>query len=97
MTLSGQIVGGNSSITKIGAGTLVLTNNLNNQNGTNLNAGTIQVQASQALGFGTLAMADGTTLQSGASDLLINNAITLDFTVVFCTGTFSTLDLLTSR
>ena len=77
MTLSGAI-GGAGSLGKDGAGTLILTNNGNNYSGgTNFNVGTIQVQANNVLGTGTVAMATGTTLQSGAAGVTLGNAIAL--------------------
>ncbi|WP_426425248.1 beta strand repeat-containing protein [Bradyrhizobium genosp. A] len=78
------VISGTGGLTKQGTGTMVLTNNGNNYSGgTNLNAGTIQVQANNALGTGTLAMANGTTLQSGAAGLTIANAVTLTGTDTF--------------
>ncbi len=73
LALDGVISG--ASLTKISAGSLVLTNANTYVGGTSLNAGTIQVANNSALGTGALAMADGTTLQSGAAGLSLANAI----------------------
>ena len=73
MTLSGLISGG--ALAKSGAGSLILTNANSYGGGTNLNVGTIQISNAAALGTGTLAMANSTTLQSGAAGLTVANSI----------------------
>ena len=65
------------NLTKIGAGTLNLTGANTYSGTTTLSAGTIEVGSSTALGTSSLAMATGTTLQSGAAGLNLANAIGL--------------------
>ncbi|WP_313670916.1 autotransporter-associated beta strand repeat-containing protein [Sandarakinorhabdus sp.] len=74
-TLNG-VIDGAGALAKIGTGTLVLNGANTYAGGTALNAGTIRVGNNSALGIGTLTMADGTTLASGAADLVLANAIT---------------------
>jgi len=72
----GSPISGVGSLTKIGAGTLALTNANSFGGGTSLDAGTILVGNASALGVGTLAMAATTTLDFDNSYTL-GNAITL--------------------
>jgi fibronectin-binding autotransporter adhesin len=78
-TLAGTI-GGSGGLTKIGDGTLTLIGNNSYQGGTALNAGTLAVGSSTALGAGMLTFADGTTLQAAAAGLTLANAMTLNGT-----------------
>jgi autotransporter-associated beta strand protein len=79
LTLSGMLSGA-GSLTKIGAGMLTLTGNNSYQGGTALNAGTLAVGSSTALGTGALTFATGTTLQAAANGLTLANAMTLNGT-----------------
>ena len=72
----GSSISGVGSLTKTGAGTLALTNANSFGGGTNLNMGTILVGNASALSSGTLAMANGTTLDF-TSSFSIANAVTL--------------------
>jgi outer membrane autotransporter protein len=73
-TLSGAI-SGTGSLTKIGAGAVTLTGANAYSGGTQLDAGTLAVGNSAALGTGPLTMLDGTVLQFTASGLNLANAI----------------------
>ncbi|WP_315386043.1 autotransporter-associated beta strand repeat-containing protein [uncultured Stenotrophomonas sp.] len=75
LLLSGQ-VGGAGSLVKNGAATLTLGSPNSFAGGTQLNAGTLRVDASDALGSGALIVAGG-TLDSGAAATL-GNAVTLN-------------------
>ncbi|MFZ4689345.1 MAG: beta strand repeat-containing protein, partial [Polymorphobacter sp.] len=85
LTLAGVISG--STLTKVGAGVLQLNNANTYTGGTNLNAETIFIGNSAALGTGALAMADGTTLRAGAAGLSLANGV-----AITGTGTFNTND-----
>ncbi len=75
LTLSGVIGGGAASqITKLGAGNLVLNNN-NGFAGLAVAAGTVTAGATNALGAGSVALADGTTLAAGVPGLVLSNAV----------------------
>ncbi len=75
LTLSGGIIG-SGSFTKIGTGTLTLTEFSAYTGGTTLTGGTLAVGNNSALGSGTLAMAAGTTLSwVGGSNFNIGNNI----------------------
>jgi outer membrane autotransporter protein len=76
LTLGG-VISGAGSISKIGAGTLVLNGANTFSGGTALNAGTISVGSNTALGTGALTAADGTTLANSGSAVTLANAITL--------------------
>ena len=76
-TLSGAI-SGTGALAKIGTGTLILNNGSNSYSGgTNLDAGTLNIQNSSALGTNTLAM-NGGTLQFGLGGLTLANAVALN-------------------
>ncbi|MBV9243407.1 MAG: autotransporter-associated beta strand repeat-containing protein, partial [Methylobacteriaceae bacterium] len=75
-TLSG-VLSGDGSLVKTRGGQLSLTQANTYSGGTNLDAGSIFVSASGALGSGTLNMADATTLRSGNADVTLANAIVL--------------------
>jgi autotransporter-associated beta strand protein len=75
-TLNG-VIGGAGTLAKTGTGTLVLNGSNGFTGGTALNAGTIRVGNSLALGTGNLAMAAGTFLQAGAPLLTIANTISM--------------------
>jgi autotransporter-associated beta strand protein len=79
LTLSGTI-SGTGGLTKIGSGTLTLSGNNLYSGGTALNAGTLAVGSSTALGTGDLTFANGTTLQAAANGLSLANAMTLNGT-----------------
>jgi outer membrane autotransporter protein len=78
-TLAGTI-SGTGGLTKIGAGTLTLAGNNLYSGGTALNAGTLAVGSSTALGTGDLTFANGTTLQAATNGLSLANAMTLNGT-----------------
>ncbi|WP_294901555.1 autotransporter-associated beta strand repeat-containing protein, partial [Tatumella sp. UBA2305] len=84
-TLSG-VVSGNAALTKNGSGTLVLAGHNTYSGGTNLSAGEIDAGSSSALGTGSLAMADGTTLGFTTGDLNLANAVALSGTGTIATG-----------
>jgi autotransporter-associated beta strand protein len=73
-TLAGAITG-TGSLAKIGSGELTLTAANSYSGGTLLNAGTLGVGNSAALGTGPLTMQDGTVLQFTAPGLNLANAI----------------------
>ncbi|WP_188945551.1 beta strand repeat-containing protein, partial [Polymorphobacter multimanifer] len=73
-TLDGEISGG-GSISKIGAGTLVINGANIYAGGTALTAGTIMVGDNAALGAGALSMADGTTLRGHMGDRILANQV----------------------
>ncbi|MCH9616746.1 MAG: hypothetical protein SP4CHLAM5_02410 [Chlamydiia bacterium] len=76
-TLSGDFSGVPISVTKTGAGTLVLSGNNNSlTTGITLSAGQITVGSNTGLGGGDLSMGNGTTL-SLASGITATNNITL--------------------
>jgi autotransporter-associated beta strand protein len=63
------------TLTKLGAGTLILTGNNTYTGGTNVNAGTVQVGHANALGTGTATVANGGTLDVNGRS--VANNITL--------------------
>ncbi|MBS0341063.1 MAG: autotransporter outer membrane beta-barrel domain-containing protein [Proteobacteria bacterium] len=71
----GQALGGTGGLAKLGAGTLLLTGANTYSGGTALKGGTLAVGNSQALGTGTLAMDDGTTLAFAADGLNLANPV----------------------
>ncbi|MDH7795530.1 MULTISPECIES: autotransporter-associated beta strand repeat-containing protein [unclassified Beijerinckia] len=78
-TYAGQITefGDPATLVKMGAGTLVITNNTNNFSaGARINEGTLQVTADHALGLGTITL-NGGTLQAGANVDVSNLTIDL--------------------
>jgi outer membrane autotransporter protein len=79
LTLSGAIADGAAPgiLTKVGAGTLVLTGANTYSGGTTLSAGTLAVGDGAALGTGPLAMAPSTTLTPAADNLSLADAVTL--------------------
>jgi fibronectin-binding autotransporter adhesin len=81
-TLSGMIsdgLGAKGTLSKFGAGTLILTGANTYSGGTVLFTGTIGVGNSQALGTGTLTMNSNTTLQFVAGGLNVPNNIVFGF------------------
>ncbi|KAA6176805.1 transporter [Pseudomonas marginalis] len=82
LTLSGSI-GGTGSLVKTGAANLILNNTNAYSGGTQLNAGTLVVGATGALGTGALNAAAGTALDANAAATLSNQvslagAVTVD-------------------
>ncbi|WP_211259066.1 beta strand repeat-containing protein, partial [Tatumella morbirosei] len=75
-TLSG-VISGDGALAKTGSGTLSLTGDNTYSGGTDLNAGEIDINNSNALGTGTLTMADNTTLGFTTGDLTLANNIVL--------------------
>ena len=89
ITMTG-VISGDGSLTKIGAGTLILTGSNTWAGGTVVDAGTLGVGANGALGSGSLMLNYGTTLQFEANGLNIPNAITLNDAVpTIDTGSFT--------
>ncbi|MGL4543185.1 MAG: beta strand repeat-containing protein, partial [Polymorphobacter sp.] len=84
LTLTGRLRdnGGAGALDKAGAGTLILTNGTSDYSGgTNLNAGTINIDNQSALGAGALVMAGGTSFGgASASNFDIANDITINGT-----------------
>lgn len=70
--LSG-VISGVGAVTKMGAGTLTLTGANTYAGGTTVSVGTLAVGNNAALGTGSLAMANNTTLQAASSVSLSNN------------------------
>lgn len=80
ITLSGTISGA-FALTKVGAGTLTLSNSSNNQASTTLSAGTLSLGNVAALGSGQLTHAGGTLSTTGlTASIVISNAIALSGT-----------------
>jgi autotransporter-associated beta strand protein len=75
MTRSNPI-SGTGTVTKAGAGEMLLSGSNSYSGGTTINAGSIRVEHTNALGTGSLTMNRGTTLLVGASGTL-GNAIAL--------------------
>jgi outer membrane autotransporter protein len=90
LTLSGTI-SGTGSLVKEGAGTTTLTAANSYGGGTALKQGRLNVGNNLALGTGTLAMDDGTTLGFAADGLNLANAVVLTGSndPVIDTGSFS--------
>jgi outer membrane autotransporter protein len=90
LTLSGTI-SGTGSLVKEGAGTTTLTAANSYGGGTALKQGRLNVGNNLALGTGTLAMDDGTTLGFAADGLNLANAVVLtgNNDPVIDTGSFS--------
>ncbi|MGJ7505336.1 MULTISPECIES: autotransporter outer membrane beta-barrel domain-containing protein [unclassified Variovorax] len=90
LTLSGTI-SGTGSLVKEGAGTTTLTAANSYDGGTALKQGRLNVGNNLALGTGTLAMDDGTTLGFAADGLNLANAVVLtgNNDPVIDTGSFS--------
>ncbi|MCU1717247.1 autotransporter-associated beta strand repeat-containing protein [Pseudomonas sp. 5P_3.1_Bac2] len=83
ITLSGVISGdGTSPLTKTGTGVLRLDGTNTYSGGTALNAGSLIIGSSQALGTGAVSAATGTRIDSGATATL-SNIINLTGTVNF--------------
>lgn len=84
-TLGGVISGTGFSLTKAGAGTLTLANANTYSGGTNLNAGTLNINNAAALGStsGTFTIAGGSIDNTSGADITLNNyplALNGDFT-----------------
>lgn len=80
LTMSGQITGP-GGFTKLGLGTLFLTNATNNYTGgTNLSVGMINLTSATNLGTGSLTINNGGTLQAGADQIILANSISLQGT-----------------
>ncbi len=77
LTLSGVISGtSDGGLTKVGEGTLVLTNDNTYTNGTTVNAGTVRVEHNNALAGGALTLGDG----AGTDTLNIASGVALNVT-----------------
>ncbi|WP_353218433.1 autotransporter-associated beta strand repeat-containing protein, partial [Sandarakinorhabdus sp.] len=88
------VIAGANSLTKTGAGTLILTGT-NGYAATLLNAGTLQIDDGAAIGAGVLTTTAGTTLIAG---LAINTpALTLANNIVLGAGGNTTINLLGSN
>jgi autotransporter-associated beta strand protein len=93
LTLSGSISGSGKSITKNGAGTLIISGANTYSGGTNLNVGTlvagnstvVSAGAIQSGPFGTglLTLGNNTTLDDNGSAITLANAVSLSGTVTF--------------
>jgi autotransporter-associated beta strand protein len=77
-TMFSGTISDSGRLVKVGGGTLTLSGNNSYQGGTILNAGTLAVGSSRALGTGALTLADGTTLQAAANGLALANAVRLN-------------------
>ncbi|MEJ8857461.1 autotransporter outer membrane beta-barrel domain-containing protein [Variovorax robiniae] len=90
MTFAGAI-SGSGTVTKLGADALTLTGASSYSGGTILKFGRINVGHSTALGTGTLAMDEGTTLGFASDGLNLANAVVLTGTSdpVIDTGAFT--------
>jgi|GEM_PF-1529259 len=77
-TLSGNMTGSGALIKDVGASNLTLSGNSNFSGGTSLNAGTITVNSSTALGTGEVSMVAGTRLLVGVNNVTLANNITLN-------------------
>jgi fibronectin-binding autotransporter adhesin len=86
-TISAPITG-SGGLQKTGLGTLILSGTNTYAGGTNLNAGTLGIGNSQALGTGALAMASSTVLQAEGSGFNITNAIAITGAGTFDTNGF---------
>ena len=87
----GGAISGSGSVTKLGGDALTLTGANTYSGGTMLKGGQINVGHSTALGSGTLAMDEGTTLGFASDGLNLANAVVLTGTSdpVIDTGTFT--------
>ena len=90
VTFAGAI-SGSGTVTKLNGGLLTLTGASSYSGGTMLKGGQINVGHSTALGSGTLAMDEGTTLGFASDGLNLANAVVLTGTSdpVIDTGTFT--------
>ena len=73
-TFAGTI-SGTGGLTKLGPGTLALSGNNTYSGGTEVNAGTLNVQSNSALGTAAVGLNDGATLQAGSNVALANNVL----------------------
>jgi autotransporter-associated beta strand protein len=74
----GNVISGTGAFQQKGPGATILTGNNSYAGGTALNAGTLAVGSSTALGTGALTFANGTTLQAAGNGLSLANAMTLN-------------------
>lgn len=84
-TISAPITG-SGTLTKIGAGTIILDSTNSYTGGTNLQAGTLRVAADQAIGSGTLTMDAGTSLDLAMDRLALGNDIAVSGASVINVG-----------
>ena len=91
LTVSGTVSGSSTTLTKAGAGTLVLSGANTYTGGTTVTTGTLQLAGSSVttsgaitsgpVGTGLLTLADGTTLLDSGSIINLANAISLGGTI----------------
>ncbi len=77
-TLFSGVITGPGSLDKTGTGTMTLTGDNTFTGGTDLQQGTLNLGNNNALGTGSLALEDGTTLQAGLNGLNVVNSVTLN-------------------
>ena len=91
-TFSGSISGTGGNVTKVGSGSLTLSGTNTHSGGTTLNGGTLNLNHANALGTGTLTLANGTTFANSSGSAITNannNAMTLNGTNTFSSGTLN--------
>ena len=77
-----NLISGTGSLTKLGAGTLVLGTTNTYSGGTTLSAGTLLVSTNYALGSGTLALNGGTLASANTSfEQVLTNPVTIGGTI----------------
>jgi autotransporter-associated beta strand protein len=86
LTVGGNITGGTSSITKAGAGTLVLFGTNSFSGGFNLTAGQVNINTNTAIGSGPFTIGANTSIDNSGTLLVTltnNNPLTLNGNVTF--------------
>jgi autotransporter-associated beta strand protein len=88
LTITGKVLG-SASLTKVGAGTLVLSHNNSYTQGTTVNGGILSVSTTNALGSGPITVASGATLQIASAAGTVGNIDGNGNTVVSANTTLS--------